>query len=46
LRGNKEYNFERIDKKEFLLPNPYEKLWVNVISIIVTWKMLYWFYDI
>ncbi len=26
LRGNKEYNFERIDKKKNLLPNPYEKL--------------------
>jgi hypothetical protein len=45
LRGNEEYHFERIEKNKSLLPNPYENLWVNVMSIIVIWKMLYWVYD-
>jgi hypothetical protein len=26
LKGNEEYHHERIEKREFLLPNPYEKL--------------------
>ncbi len=26
LRSNEEYHFERIEKRNFLLPNPYEKL--------------------
>jgi hypothetical protein len=26
LRGNEEYHHERMEKREFLLPNPYEKL--------------------
>jgi len=26
LRGNEEYHFERIEKREFFLSNPYENL--------------------
>jgi hypothetical protein len=26
FRGNEEYHPERMEKREFLLPNPYEKL--------------------
>ncbi len=26
LKGNEEYHSERIEKRDFLLPNPYEKL--------------------
>jgi hypothetical protein len=26
LRGNEDYHFERIEKRNLLLPNPYEKL--------------------
>jgi hypothetical protein len=45
LRSNEEYHFERIDENKFLLPNPYEKLWMNVIFIVDIWKMLYWISD-
>jgi hypothetical protein len=38
LRGNDEYHPKRMEKSEFLLPNPYEKLWVNIIIIIAIWK--------
>jgi hypothetical protein len=26
LKGNEEYHLERIEKRDFLLPNPYEKM--------------------